>query len=197
MLSIEDKIINKVKKYKRGTLFFIEDFISFGNAKSVGKALERLVHDNRLNRISRGIYARLVKDPTLGILQPTTEEIAEAIRRRDKARIIPSGNLALNALGLSSQIPLNIVYLTDGSNRTINIGKRKIIFKKTSPKNLATIGKISTLAIQALREIGNEKVTDEEIEKILAHLKNEDPYRLSHDIKLAPEWIREIMRKVI
>lgn len=195
--SIDNKIINKVKKARRGSLFFINDFLSFGNTKAVSKALERLVEREELNRIARGIYSRLAEDPILGLLKPSTEDIAEAIRRRDKARIIPGGNLALNELGLSTQVPLNVVYYTDGSARKIDLGKRKIIFKKTSPKNLSVIGKISTLAIQALKEIGQEKVTENEEKIIIEHLKKEDPNRLEHDIKLAPEWIRVIMRKAL
>ena len=103
----------------------------------------------------------------------------------------------MNALGLSTQIPINVVFYTDGSARKIDLGRRTILFKKTSPKNLATIGKISTLVIQALKEIGKEKVTEQEIDLILDKLSNEEPFRLEHDIKLAPEWIRIIMRKAI
>ncbi len=90
---------------------------------------------------------------------------------------------------------MNIVYLTDGAARRINLGKRKIIFKKASPKNLAAIGNISRLVIQALKSIGKDNITEYELEIIINHLKNEEKYRLEHDIKLAPEWIREIMRQ--
>lgn len=152
--------------------------------------------EKEISRVARGIYARLEQDPVWGPLQPTTEAIAEAIRRRDKARIIPTGAMALNALGLSTQIPINVVYLTDGSARTIDLGKRKIIFKKTTPKNLAAIGKISSLVIQALKEIGKENITDHETAIILEQLKKEELYRLEHDIRLAPEWIRIILRKL-
>lgn len=197
MKSTHDEILEKINLAKRGSLFFVDDFLSFGNAKAVSKALERLVQTEKLHRVARGIYSRLIEDPILGPIQPSTEAIAEAISRRDKARIIPSGSLALNALGLSTQIPLNVVYYTDGSARKINLGKRNIVFKKTSPKNLATIGSISTLVIQALKEIGKGKVTEDEIKIIIEHLRREEPSRLEHDIKLAPEWIRIIMRKAL
>jgi hypothetical protein len=193
----EYNILTKIKKAARGTLFFTEDFLSFGSAKAVSKVLERLVMSNELQRVARGIYARLASDPYLGQLKPTTEDFAEAIRRRDKARIIPTGSLALNALGLSTQVPINVVYYTDGSARKIELGNQRIVFKKTSPKNLSAIGKISSLVILALKEIGQGNVTGEELKIILSHLKKEDPYRLEHDIKIAPEWIRKIMRQAI
>ena len=197
MQTTDDKILTKIKKAKRGSLFFIDDFITFGNSKTVAKALERLEKNGEISRVARGIYAILEQDSIIRELQPSTEKIAEAIRKRDKARIIPTGSLALNALGLSTQVPTNLVYLTDGSARTVDLGKRKIRFKKTAPKNLSAIGNISGLVIQALKEIGRENVTDPEIQIILSHLKNEELHRLQHDIRLAPEWIRVIMRKAI
>ena len=163
----------------------------------MSKALERLVNQKQISRVARGIFTILEEDKILGEILPTTEQIAESIRKRDKARIIPTGVLAMNALGLSTQIPLNLVYLTDGSARTVQVGNRNIVFKKTVPKNLSTIGKISGLAIQALKEMSKDKVTENDIAIILEHLKNEEPYRLEHDIKLAPEWIRVIMRKAL
>ena len=197
MQSIDDKIIKKIKKAKRGSLFFTEDFLRFGTAKAVSKALERLVLRDEISRVARGIFTRPVIDPFLGPIRPDAETIAEAIRRRDKARIIPTGVTALNALGLSTQVPMNVVYLTDGAARKINLGKRTILFKKAAPKNLAAIGKISGLVIQALKEIGKDKVTNKEMEIILRQLEKEDPYRLQHDIRLAPEWIRIILRKAL
>ena len=195
--STEIQIIEKIKKAKRGSLFFIEDFLRFGNTKALSKALERLVKKEDISRVVRGIYARLEKDPILGFVKPGTEAIAKAIAKRDKSRIVPTGVLALNALGLSTQVPMNVVYLTDGAARQVNLEKRKIIFKKVSPKNLAAIGKISSLVIQGLKEIGKDNITEYEKQIILEHLKKEEKYRLEHDIRLAPEWIRIIMRQAI
>ncbi len=197
MEGIDDKVLIKFRKAGRGSLFFTEDFLLYGSAKAVSKVLERLVKNQVITRVARGIYTRLENDPMLGPVRPGTEAIAEAIRRRDKARIVPTGVAALNALGLSTQVPMNVVYLTDGAARKIAIGRRKIVFKKTTPKNLAAIGKISGLAIQAMKEIGKDKITNTEIDIITEQLKKEVPYRLEHDIRLAPEWIRIIMRKAL
>ena len=196
-LGTEILILTKFKKAKRGSLFFTEDFLRFGNSKAIAKALERLVKKGDISRVARGIYARLEKDPILGPVKPGAEAIAKAIAKRDKARIVPTGVMALNALGLSTQVPMNIVYLTDGAARNINLGKRKVKFKKVSPRNLSAIGNISRLVIQALKEIGKDNITESEKQIILKHLKNEDKYRLEHDIRLAPEWIREIMRQAL
>lgn len=195
--SIEIQILNKIKKAKRGSLFFTDSFITLGGAKAVGKALERLTKSEELLRVANGIYVRPAKDPVIGLLTPGVEAIAKAIAKRDKARIVPTGAFALNQLGLSTQVPLNIIYLTDGAARKIKIGNRTITLKKTVPKNLAAIGEISGLAIQALRTIGRDKVTPAEIEKIIQALKNEKLSHLQHDVGTAPEWIRKILLTAI
>lgn len=148
-------------------------------------------------RVAQGIYVRPKESELIGKLIPTAEEVAEAIAKRDSIRTVPTGSYALNALGLSTQVPMNIVLLTDGSAREIKVGKRIIKFKKTTPKNLLAKGKISRLVIQALKEIGNGKVTEEEEQKILALLKKEDEKDLKHDIALAPVWMQKIMKKAL
>ena len=195
--SVENIIIGIIKKDVKGSLFFTNDFIVYANSKAVSKALERLVVKGELKRVARGIYTRPKVSELVGELMPTTEEIAKAIAKRDKARIIPTGDYALNAIGLSTQVPMNAVFLTDGAARKISIGNRTIVFKKTAPKNLATIGKISGLAIQALKEIGKDKLEEWEQNKIIDLLKKEEKTILQHDILLAPEWIRIIMRKAL
>lgn len=133
----------------------------------------------------------------MGKLTPSIEKVAIAIAKRDKAKILPTGFYALNRLGLSTQVPMNIVYLTDGSARKIKIGNQTILFKIISPKSVAVVGEISGLAIQALKEISKEKVLDKEIKHIQELLKHEKPTRLEHDIRLAPMWIKEIMKPVL
>ena len=178
-------------------LFFTESFVSYGNTEAVKKALQRLANSGELDRVATGIYVRPIIDSVIGKVSPSIEDIAKAIAKRDRARIVPTGAYALNRLGLSTQVPMNVVFLTDGSARKIKIGKRSILFKKASPKNVASVGEISGLAIQALKEIGKEKVLDKEIKHIQDLLKNEKPTRLEHDIRLAPAWIRDIMKPVL
>jgi len=194
MQTTEEKVLTKIKKAKRGALFFADSFVTAGNSKTVNKALERLVKSGEIDRIATGIYVRPKIDSMLGKLYPDIEEIGQAIARRDRAKIIPTGSYALNRLGLSTQVPMNIVYLTDGAARTVKIRKFTIKFKKTTPRNVSAAGSISKLVIQALRTIGKESITDEEIKKILNLLKHEKPTLLEHDIWLAPAWIRDIMK---
>ena len=193
-ISIEELILRKIRKAKRGSLFFPEHFSDFGSAKTVGKALVRLMESGQLHRVATGIYVRPEKDRVLGIVLPGIEEIAEAIRKRDKARIVPTGSYALYKLGLTTQVPMNVVYYTDSTARKIKVGKQIITFKRASARNLSDIGDTSKLVIQALKTIGKDKVTEEELDKIRELLKQEKPFHLQHDLKIAPEWIRKLLK---
>ena len=196
-MSIEEKILKRIKTIPRGELFLPSDFSDLGSSEAVRISLFRLEKEEVITRVAQGIYVRPKESALIGPLTPSAEDVAEAIAKRDRIRTVPTGTYALNALGLSTQVPMNIVLLTDGSPREIKVGKRTIKFKKTTPKNLLAKGKISRLVIQALKEIGNGKVSIDEEKKILALLRKEDKKNLSHDISLAPVWIQKIMKQAL
>jgi hypothetical protein len=197
MKSIEKQIEKSITTKRKGTLFLPDDFLSYGSSEAIRKALGRLEDKKIIIRVSQGIYVQPKISKLIGPLTPSAEEVAEAIAKRDKIRTIPTGSYALNALGLSSQVPMKIVLLTDGSPREIKVGKRSIKFKRTTPKNLMAKGKISRLVIQALKEIGIGKIRIEEEHKILELLKKENVKDLKHDIALAPVWIQKLMKKAL
>jgi len=136
-------------------------------------------------------------DSELGLLFPSVENVAKAISKRDKARILPTGVFALNRLGLSTQIPMKVVFLTDGSPRKINIGKQTITFKQTAPKNFSFQGEIMPLVAAALKEIGKGKVTANELSKIKNILSLEPKEIVIPDAYIAPRWITDIVLSLI
>ena len=192
---IEEHIAEIISSFEEGMIFFIDDFLDFGSSESVKKALYRLETKDKIKRLSHGIYYKPKFSKIVGELLPSVEEIAQAIARRDKARIIPTGIYAENILGLTTQVPMKLVFLTDGASRVVKIDNKTIQFKTSVPKNLSTKGKISTLVIQALKNIKKENVNEAIIQQIEKHLKNESKENILHDAKLAPEWIRKIMLK--
>jgi hypothetical protein len=196
--SIDNKILDKVKKRGRGKVLFPSDFASYGESKSVLKALERLAKNQVLLRLARGIYyyPKMDKQLGIGILYPSLDTIAAAIAKRDKARIAPTGLYALNRLGLSTQVPMNIVYLTDGSPRKINIGNgRGILFKHVAPKKMAFQSELAMLMVFALTELKQENVTAEHTEKIKQLLQKEPKEKVMADAALMPAWIKTIIMK--
>ncbi len=197
-MTISSKIEAIIKQKEKGDLIFISDFSEYGNYDTVRKSLQRLVNKELLIRISKGIYYIPKKDNILGILYPTAEEIGKAIAKRDKARIIPTGAYAQHLLGLSTQIPMNIVYLTDGSARKIKIGNQTIVFKKTSPKNLSFESQLSSLLVQALKskkEINITETDKRRLKEIIS--KSNELEKIKKDIRIAPVWIRKIVLQIL
>lgn len=196
-MKIEEQILKRMKRAEPGTLFFPEQFRDLGESTAIRKAFQRLSQNGKITRVTQGMYVIPKESLLLGKIMPGAEDVAEAIAKRDRARIIPTGAQALNLLGLSTQVPMKIVYLTDGAARIVKVGKQTIKFKKVAPKNLTTIGPISSLIIQALKMIGKGKVSEIELNKIIEHLQKEKRKNMLHDMQLAPVWIAEIMRMAI
>ena len=197
-MSTAKQIENKIKKLKRGSLIFISDFASISSYDAVRKALQRFENKKLLVRISKGIYYYPKTDAILGIVYPSINTIATAIAKRDKSRIIPTGPYAQHLLGLSNQIPMNIVFLTDGSARKIKIGKQSVVFKKTSPKNLSYKSALSSLLIQAIKSIKENSLTEiqrQQIKNII--LQSGEQLVIQEDVKGAPIWLRKLITEII
>lgn len=181
-------------KVSKGEIFFIADFTELGNYEAVRKSLQRLTKNDSIKRIAKGIYFLPKKHERLGIIYPHAEEIAKAIAKRDKARIIATGSTALNLLGLSTQIPMKVVFLTDGSARNIKVGNQTIQFKKTNPKNLSIEHRLTNLIIQGLKAIGEKNVTLEQTNKIQTIIDESGEREFIYqNLKNAPVWIQKVI----
>ena len=121
--------------------------------------------------------------------------MANALKGRDATRLQPSGAYAANLLGLSNQIPMKIVFLTDGASKCVKLGKQEIILKRTTPRNMATAGRISGLVIQALRHLGQKHVDESVLHTLDRRLGNDDKKQLAKDLQYAPAWIADLLRK--
>ena len=194
--TVDEQILSRIYGSKRGWVFTPDHFKHLGSRDSIASALKRHKQSGLIRQLARGLYDYPKMDPELGVLEPSAEDIAKALAGRDATRLQPSGAYAANLLGLSTQVPMKVVYLTDGRSRTVQIGRRQIILKNTTPRNMATANKISGLVIQALRYLGKEQITQEEIAKLKMRLNSEDRKRLVADIRYAPEGIAEIFRKL-
>lgn len=195
--NIGKRIVNNIKKCGRGSIFFPNSFVAYGDIKSVSKSLERLTNDAVIIRLANGIYLypKIDKELGLGVLYPSVEEVALQVAKRDKAHIAPTGAYAMNLLGLSTQVPMNVVFLTDGSPRKIRLGNNRIItFKHTVPKNLAFVNKTAQLATFALKEIGQSNVNEEHLKALKQVFASINEKSIEADYKLMPAWIRKIIK---
>jgi len=186
--SIENKIVSRIYGKKRGWVFTPNHFLDLGRRTAVAQSLVRLARSGTVRRLARGVYDYPKDHTDFGALPPDYDRVAQALAGRDNLRIQPSGAYAANLLSLTEQVPAKIVFLTDGSNRKVQIGKRKIVLKRTTPKNMATAGKSSGLVIQALRYLGKNHVNAAMIEKLKNGFSEKDKKQFANDIRYAPVW---------
>ena len=193
--SINSLIEAKVKRSKPGQIFLPSDFKDLGTSTAIRKTLSRLVDQKVLVRMGQGIYVVPIHDKLFGEVLPSMEEIAASLAEKEHVKIMPTGQYALNKIGLSNQVPMKMVFLTNGTKKNITIGKSSIVFQPTTNKKLAMVGSISSLLFLGLEELDLNRLTESEIEKIINLLKKEDQNNLKHDLKLAPARISDFVIK--
>lgn len=198
MVSVIDKISQAIKYRKRGSIIFSSDFVTKGSLASVNKALSELTKRGDIVRLAPGIYCRPEMDQIfgLGAVYPGLDEIADAVASRDGARIVPTGTYAQNRLGLSTQIPMNVVFLTDGSPRRIKVYDGKgILFKKAAPRIFKFKSPLARMLTLALKDIGEGSLTEEQRETIKKLVIKEPRESFAQDYPLMPEWIRSLIER--
>lgn len=192
---IVDIVAAEIRNAKNGSLFFSNSFPEYGD-EYVGHIMSDLVRSGDLYRIGRGVYLKTTST-RFGLVYPSVDVIAKAIAERDNAEVLPTGAMALNILGLSTQVPMNPTFITSGSARIIEIGGRSIAFKRAVPRNFAIKGKKRSLIVQALKAIGERNMTPDDLNKIVLLIKKyPEPENYESDLKAMPTWIRRIFLKV-
>jgi hypothetical protein len=198
MQSSEKQIEIYLKARKKGKIYFTSDFRNLVPEGAIRMALSRMVKNKTLIRLAQGIFYYPKIDRKTGImLLPSIEDIAEALAKRDKARIVPTGAYAMNKLGLSTQVPMKIVFLTDNVPRKVKVGRTWITFQKAATKNFAYKSYVTMLISFALSEIGKNNVTPQDIATIAPPLLQENKEKVKKDLALTPAWIRKIIENII
>jgi len=194
--SIDSRILSRIQAASPGQVFAPRQFLDLGSRDAIDQALSRQCRAGAIRKVARGLYDLPRDHPRFGRLAPSSDAIANALKGRDAIRLQPSGAYAANILGLSDQVPVRLVFLTDGPSRRVTVGGREIVLKRTTPLNMATAGRASGLVIQALRWLGKEHVDDRVVANLRRHLKPEDKAVLLADAHLAPGWIAAVFHQL-
>jgi hypothetical protein len=194
--SIEARIGRHVRRCARGVVFTPATFADWGSRAAIDKALQRLVAQGVLRRLSRGWYDKPRMDDRLGPLWPSVESVVKALVGKEKSRVQPAGLYAANLLGLSEQVPAKIVLLTDGTGRSVRVGPMQLILKRTSPRNMRAAGRLGGLVIQALKSLGAQHIRPEHLDILCARLPASERARLEADVALAPGWMQPLLREL-
>ena len=196
MSSIAKNILDEIGKHETGWCFSPKDFMGLAGRDALDQALSRLTKDGAIRRIGRGLYDVPEYSELLQtVLSPHSHEIARAVARKFGWRIVPTGAQAANMLNLSTQVPMKMVYLSDGPTKEMTFEKRTIYFKKTAPKKLAA-SELGGLLINAFQYLGKNQVTTEVIAGLNRRFDAEQKRQLLEDARFAPDWVYEAIKKI-
>jgi hypothetical protein len=187
---------SRIKALPDDSVLFRSDYPEY-HSEFVGSTLAELAESGVLFKMAQGIYVKPRKS-RFGLVLPSIEKIVQAIAMRDNAEVLPSGTTALNALGLSTQIPMNYSYLTSGSERTIKLANRQVVLKRGVPKNFCYKTRLIALLTQALRALKQENVGDSELQIIRELIAKEtDKESLAKDVDAMPGWMKRIIKPML
>lgn len=187
---------SRIKALPVDSVLFRSDYPEY-HSEFVGSTLAELSESGVLFKMAQGIYVKPRKS-RFGLVLPSIEKIVQAIAMRDNAEVLPSGTTALNALGLSTQVPMNYAYLTSGSERTIKLANRQVVLKRGVPKNFCYKTRLIALLTQALRALKQENVGDSELQIIRELIAKEtDKESLAKDVDAMPGWMKRIIKPML
>jgi Family of unknown function (DUF6088) len=191
------QIVVRINRLGEGKVFSAKDFLDIASRSSIDVALASLASEGKIRRIRRGLYDTPRVNPALGgKLTPDIDEAAQAIARKQRWKIVPEGAWAANLLGLSTQVPSKVIYLTDGPNKEVVIGRRSIHFKHARPKAIAGLEGKLALAVQAIRYLGKKNVGQREIESVRARLSPSERRRLVRNTRFGVDWIHAVAKTI-
>ena len=211
--ALEDTILSRIYGRGRGWAFSKKDFSALGESGSIDRALSRMAEKGVIRRVMRGLYdypaySKLLKKD----LSPDIDQVAQALARKFGWQIQISGNAALNIMGLSTQVPTQYLYLSDGPSKTYQVGNIGIEFKKTRFTQLGLKHTANEILVQAIQALGERPLNQDEKQKVIQYLVNTSGMkdvvesgqlnavlvnRILKDTQYVTSWIASNIRQVL
>lgn len=193
--------LNEIKQIimnaETGTVFVAVDFVNITDKKTVSMGLTRLEAEGRIRRVLRGVYDKPEYNDFLGeYIAPSPDKVANALARNFGWTIVPCGDTALNLLGLSTQVPAEWVYVSDGTYKKYTYDNTNIQFKRTTNKEVSKLAYKSALTVQALKALGKDKIDDTVIKQLRKLLTAEEKATMLDETKAATSWIYEYIKQI-
>lgn len=197
MQSIINYIVNRIYGHGRGWAFTPKDFADLGERAAIDTSLKRLQQKGTIRNILRGVYdyprfSSLFKAPS----SPEPDQIALAIARNHGWSTSPSGETALNLLGLSTQVPGKYLYFSDGPTKKYSWAGGELVFTRRAIKETVSLSHRTVLLVQALKTLGNEHVTTEVIYKLGIQFTEKEKTTALREAKYVTNWVYEAIKKI-
>jgi hypothetical protein len=195
--TIADRIKSRILEHPKGWCFTAFDFHDLGSDASIRKSLSILHKQKFIRRITQGVYDYPQTHHLLGAIPPNLNDVAKAIAEKNGVQIQLTGAHAANLVGFTTQVPGQIIFLTEGPSRKVKVGNQEIIFKKTTKKIMSSAGTREGLLIQALKNIGKDHIDETVKTKTARFLKDSSKEEIRRNMKFAPAWIRTFIYSIM
>jgi hypothetical protein len=194
--STMNAILRRIRAKHRGSVFTPRQFAHLGTRAAVDQALSRLQRSGRIRRLTQGVYEFPKIHPRIGVLSPSPEGVAKAMAERTGSRITISGAKAANLLGLSTQVPMQNVFWTEGPSRTIRIGNQTVSLKHVAPSKMIGAGTEAGIVIQAVRSLGEKGVHEIPVHTLAKRLPGPVKRAVKRLTPTAPAWSQAVLNQI-
>ena len=195
MTGLPSCILQLADESPEGTVLCANALLHLGTRAAVDQALSRLARRGELMRICQGIYVQPVQF-RFGLRPPSIGKVLASLSMFWGEPIVPCGALAANAFGLTTQVPMRLVYLTSGPDRKLTFG-RLIVEMRHAPRwQLVAPHRPAGDAVRALSWLDPSEVA-EGLRTIRSRLSPEDFLQLAELRAAMPSWMAESVSAMV
>ena len=192
-----NQIRSIIEASEYGSVFVSTDFTDITDKKTVNMGLIRLAEEGLIKKVLFGVYYKPEFSKLLGeAVAPSPNKVAHALARNFGWTIVPCGDTALNLLGLSTQVPSQWVYVSDGAYKEYSFDNTTIKFKRTTNKEISKVSYKTALTIQALKALGKDNVTDAVVARLKKALTEQEKANMLAEAKSATSWVYELIKVI-
>ena len=190
-------IRDRIRQSEYGMVYVAVDFVDVSDKTNINAYLARLAEEGLIRRVMRGVYYKAEYNEMLGeYVTPAVDNVAQALARNFGWTIVPCGDVALNILGLSTQVPATYVYVSDGTYKEYTFDNITIQFKRTTNREVSKLSYKTALVIQALKALGKDRIDDSIITRLQSILVAEEKAIMLLEAKTATAWIYDYIKQI-
>jgi len=159
---------------------------------NIRQILKRLVKTGQIKRVARGVYIKSKHIASLGEISPSITEVAQTVANLTGETIGIHGAESARQLQLTTQVPMQLVFYTNGNTRTLKIANRTVKLKHVNPSRLIAAGTVPGLILSALAYLGKENVTLETLHTIKQRISSEEFQATLKFMEHMPAWMADM-----
>lgn len=196
-MSYVEDIKNRINEMDYGSIIMTSDFTDITSITTARQCLGRCTEDGIIRRVFDGVYEKPKFSELLEEYLPTNpEKVAYALAKKYHWTIAPCGDVALNKLGLTTQVPAVWSYVSDGPYREFNWDNIRLKFKHRTNREISLLSEQTVLVVEAIRALGKDGTDEKMVDQLRRRIPAEDKEIILKEAGTCSEWIYEVIRKV-